>query len=242
LHEDVYVPFDLNNPVEAELFRKLSPLITADSFSLGEWTSHCWRLAILTTYTALALGRPFEQAVDYGVAAYLHDLGKIAPTLAPIFQKTGCLSPEEKGVADLHGYIGAEMARKIFREKYNSRKVRLIMCGQLTHHLKYSGDWLNEAAAALLYNETKPKYLVGSEIPRVGRIVNVADSFDTMVSKRHYPKVIRTYMDACKELQRGSGEIYDPKIVDVFRREVMPQYIEKRRAIEKTALKQIKVI
>jgi diguanylate cyclase (GGDEF)-like protein len=62
-----------------------------------------------------------------------------------------------------------------------------------------------------------PAGLRGNAIPITARILRVADSYDTMRGARHYrPAVCRD--EARNLLRAGSGTEFDPKIVDVFLR------------------------
>ncbi|MBX4204850.1 MAG: HD domain-containing protein [Candidatus Doudnabacteria bacterium] len=228
LHEDVYVPFDLNNPVEKALFRKLGSVVSDDRSKLKEWGAHCWRVALLTTLTAIALGRPMDQAVDYGVAAYLHDLGKFDPEIAHLFRLMRKLTPEEKAQADKHSYLGALKARRIYGDNYEPRKLRLIITGHLTHHIHYGGGWLNEISTSLLYQESGPKFLQGKNIPRIGRIIHVADSFDSMVRKRHYKTGFMSVEESCAELRKHAGDSFDPSIVETFI-QILPKFVQREQ-------------
>jgi HD-GYP domain-containing protein (c-di-GMP phosphodiesterase class II) len=60
-----------------------------------------------------------------------------------------------------------------------------------------------------------PYGLKGEEIPLIGRIVSVVDSYDTMVTSRPYQKG-RSPQEAFTELKRCSGTQFDPSIVEIF--------------------------
>ncbi|MBF0123561.1 MAG: GAF domain-containing protein [Candidatus Omnitrophica bacterium] len=60
-----------------------------------------------------------------------------------------------------------------------------------------------------------PSGLKGDQIPLGARIMAVADAFESMVQGRPYKK--RLLLEAAlKEIKRGSGTQFDPKVVDVF--------------------------
>jgi HD-GYP domain-containing protein (c-di-GMP phosphodiesterase class II) len=228
---DAYTRFDLNNPVEWDLFKKLGEVVSDTRSKQREWGPHCWNVARLTTRLALKLGRPVEQAIDYGVAAYLHDWGKQDPEIAPLFRLERKFTPEERAEADKHGYLGAMLARKLYKEKYDQRKLRLIITGQLTHHIHFEGGWLNSLAASLLFGENEPRFLAGKKIPRIGRIIHVVDSFDTIIQKRPY-KDAHSVEYACREIRNASGKFYDPDMVEALMLvlpEMLPQ--DSRRII-----------
>ena len=57
--------------------------------------------------------------------------------------------------------------------------------------------------------------LKGKDIPLLGRIVNVADSYDTIMTARSY-KESSSAEPAFKELIRCKGTQFDPEVVDAF--------------------------
>ena len=60
-----------------------------------------------------------------------------------------------------------------------------------------------------------PSGLKGEAIPLIGRIVHVADSFDTMTTTRAYKTAVSP-VKAFEELQNCAGTQFDPVLVDVF--------------------------
>ena len=60
-----------------------------------------------------------------------------------------------------------------------------------------------------------PRGLRGEQIPLIGRLLAVIDSFDAMTSQRPYQRAL-TDVEACMELQRCAGTQYDPLFVDAF--------------------------
>jgi response regulator RpfG family c-di-GMP phosphodiesterase len=55
----------------------------------------------------------------------------------------------------------------------------------------------------------------GEDIPLLARIVQIADSFDAMVSRRAYNSP-RSDADALAELRREAGTQFDPRLVEAF--------------------------
>ncbi|MHC4977360.1 MAG: HD-GYP domain-containing protein [Planctomycetota bacterium] len=60
-----------------------------------------------------------------------------------------------------------------------------------------------------------PFVLSGEDIPLLGRIISLADSFDAMSSDRTYRSAM-TMPQVLEEIQRCSGTQFDPKLVEVF--------------------------
>jgi HD-GYP domain-containing protein (c-di-GMP phosphodiesterase class II) len=61
-----------------------------------------------------------------------------------------------------------------------------------------------------------PCGLSGKQIPLVGKIVQLADSFDAMTSVRTYQETI-SKEEALLEIIANSGTQFDPKLVEVFK-------------------------
>ena len=60
-----------------------------------------------------------------------------------------------------------------------------------------------------------PDRLLGDEIPRLARILHVADAFEAMTADRPYRKALSTEQ-ALSELRKFAGVQFDPEIVDAF--------------------------
>jgi HD-GYP domain-containing protein (c-di-GMP phosphodiesterase class II) len=65
-----------------------------------------------------------------------------------------------------------------------------------------------------LYGEARP--LVAHEIPRLARILHVADAFEAMTAARPYRPVPLTADQALAELRKYKGIQFDPEIVEAF--------------------------
>ena len=55
----------------------------------------------------------------------------------------------------------------------------------------------------------------GKDIPLIGRIICVADSYDAMSSNRVYRSKL-SHAEILEELHRGSGTQFDPAVVEAF--------------------------
>ena len=60
-----------------------------------------------------------------------------------------------------------------------------------------------------------PQGLKGEDIPLLGRIIAVADTYDAMTTDRAYRKAL-PHEVAVAELERCSGTQFDPELVEVF--------------------------
>jgi HD-GYP domain-containing protein (c-di-GMP phosphodiesterase class II) len=61
-----------------------------------------------------------------------------------------------------------------------------------------------------------PDRLLGDEIPKLARILHVADAFEAMTAARPYRMTPLTAEQALGELRKFAGIQFDPTIVDAF--------------------------
>ncbi len=74
----------------------------------------------------------------------------------------------------------------------------------------------------------------GKDIPLLARIIAVADSFDAMISDRHYRKALSPEQ-ALEEIRRCAGTQFDPEIVGVFAKMVEEELKQEKPAAEQEA-------
>ena len=60
-----------------------------------------------------------------------------------------------------------------------------------------------------------PEGLKGEKIPIGARIIAIAEAFDTMASAQPYRPAL-LLEETIKELKKGAGTQFDPKLVDAF--------------------------
>ncbi|MEA2428390.1 MAG: hypothetical protein QOF37_2018 [Thermoleophilaceae bacterium] len=128
----------------------------------------------------------------------LHDLGKIGIS-ERILLKPAALTPEERGVIELHPTIGHRLVEQV-------EALQPIAEAILHHHERWDGDGY-------------PHGLAGEDIPLEARIICVADSFSAMTADRPYRRRM-TLDQACAELERCAGTQFDPQVVEAFVGEV----------------------
>jgi hypothetical protein len=128
-------------------------------------------------------------------SALLHDIGKLEVP-AEILNKSG--RPDEAEWKILQGHPAAA-----------------------AHYLEPLGDWLGEWRNAATEHHERwdgggyPLGLRGEEITLAGRIVAVADAYDTITSVRSYKKAMSA-ADARAEIARCAGTQFDPAVVRSF--------------------------
>lgn len=148
---------------------------------------------------AEAIGREMGlsgQELEYvGVAAYLHDIGKITVDRA-IINNPRPLTEREFRELNKHVTTGYEILSHI-RHPW-SEIAYMTKC----HHEKVDGTGY-------------PQGLKGDEIPLGAKIVTLADSFDAMMTDRPYRS--RLPLDrALSDLQQNSGKQFAPEVVAAF--------------------------
>jgi len=129
-------------------------------------------------------------------SALIHDIGKIGIQEA-ILTKKGKLTETEYEIVKMHPLIGESIITPV---KFLNGIAPLI----LYHHERFNGKGYLEG-------------LRGESIPLGARIISVADAFDAMTSNRPYRKAL-TKEEARKELEKESGERFDPQVIKAFLR------------------------
>ena len=152
---------------------------------------HSQRVAIYSAEIAKRMGMSDEEQEQIYYMGMLHDIGKIGIPDA-ILKKPGKLTEEEMQIIRNHPTIGGEILKDF-------TAIQGISDGARYHHERYDGNGYNEG-------------LKGEEIPLAARIICVADSYDTMSSKRVY-KELHEENYILSELDQCSGKQFDPQIV-----------------------------
>jgi putative two-component system response regulator len=177
---------------QVEILRRLAVAAEYRDDVTGE---HAERVGALAALLAERLGLSTQEVELIRRAAPLHDVGKIGIPDA-ILMKPGPLTPAEFEVMKSHVEIGTrilgdgsfpllEVAREITRH----------------HHERWDG-------AGYLG-------LKGEAIPLTGRIVAVADTFDTITHKRPYKEASAVH-EAIDRVKKDAGHHFDPRVVEAF--------------------------
>ena len=155
---------------------------------------HSKRVALYTKLIAEQMGYSGEELDRIYYIALLHDSGKIGVP-DNILCKPGRLTDEEFEIIKSHTVRGGEILS-------NFKSIENAGEGALYHHERYDGKGY-------------PKGLKGEEIPLIGRMICVADSFDAMNSSRVYrEKLSKEYI--INELKNNKGTQFDPNIADIM--------------------------
>jgi putative two-component system response regulator len=162
----------------------------------AETTGHVQRVADLASGLAIACGWPTSALGQLGVAAVLHDVGKVAvPTC--LLTKPGPLTSAERSAVEQH----TTFARTLLG---SCRSPELRMAREVAghHHERWDGTGY-------------PHALAGPAIPRAARIVALADVFDALTSDRPYRRAL-SVETALAMIADAAGSQFDPSIAAVF--------------------------
>lgn len=148
-------------------------------------------------------------------AVPMHDIGKVGIPDS-ILLKKGPLTSDEHNVIKTHCQLGHELL-----DGGQSQLLEIAKAIALTHHEHWDGAGY-------------PSGIAGKEIPLAGRITAVCDVFDALTTKRPY-KEAWTTKNAVEEINRLRGTKFDPKVVDIFKKNlsmierVRKEYVENDR-------------
>jgi HD-GYP domain-containing protein (c-di-GMP phosphodiesterase class II)/Flp pilus assembly pilin Flp len=155
---------------------------------------HSTRVAEYATAVGTALGMREDETADVRLAAMLQDIGMLEVPEA-ILNAPRSLSTQELEEVRRHAQNGANLARI-------ANFGPIVQDGVQSHHERLDGSGY-------------PRGLSGEDIPLVGRILAVCDSYVAMTSDRpHRPKL--SPIAALNELRSGAGKIYDARVVREF--------------------------
>lgn len=177
--------------------QEINPLsLLASLKSVNEYTfTHVTNVCILTMSQAENLGFSGEQLHAIGIAALLHDIGKI---FIPdeIQSKQGVLTPEERRIMETHPVKGARYLMGI------EGIPKLAILSALEHHQKFDGSGYPSIKGGWTPNITS-------------QLITIADVFDAMRSRRVYQQAFpQEKIEAV--LIKGSGMAFNPLLVDRF--------------------------
>jgi HD-GYP domain-containing protein (c-di-GMP phosphodiesterase class II) len=179
------------------MLRNVNPLrMLASLKSSDEYTfTHAINVCILTMAQAEALGIDGRLLHDIGVAASLHDAGKMFIS-DDILNKPDKLTDEEWHHMRTHSAQGAQYILRL------SGIPKLAFLAALEHHIRYDGSGY-------------PDLGKGWQPNIVSQMIAIADVFDAMRSRRPY-KEPKPDALIVKILQQESGSTFNPHLVRNF--------------------------
>jgi putative nucleotidyltransferase with HDIG domain len=141
----------------------------------------------------MRVGEAELEALEWG--GLLHDVGKIGVPDA-VLLKQERLNRDERMIMNAHPVLGAQIIAPVTKLAPELPIIR-------HHHEWYNGSGY-------------PDRLMGDEIPKLARILHVADAFEAMTAARPYRMTPLTAEQALAELRKFAGIQFDPAVVDAF--------------------------
>ena len=198
------------------LMRALAASIDArDGLTAG----HSARVAHYSVGIARTLGLGVQDQYAIYYAALLHDYGKIGIDDA-VLKKPARLTPEEFDHIKLHPKFTFDILSKI---EFPPELAELPMMAA-SHHERWDGTGY-------------PWGLKEEAVPIAGRIIAIADVYDSLTRKRHYRDPM-PLDEVLSYLEEGRASHFDPTVLDAFfsyQREELDGK-ERRRAAKKSTL------
>ncbi len=162
----------------------------------GATGQHLHRMQSLVQALALELGHSEAEAKEIGLAAVLHDIGKlfvpetVLTSSRPLGEEDWALMKRHTtlGQQFLSGHHGFALATTIARH----------------HHERWDGAGY-------------PDGLAGEQIPEAATVVSVADAFDAMTSHRRYRQRL-SVVDAVAEIVACSSTQFSDRVVEALLR------------------------
>jgi hypothetical protein len=176
---------------------------------------HLVSIRRLTEALAVQLGYDDHRVHELGLAAVLHDIGKVSVP-RHLLSTAGRLAREDWEVMKQHTVWG---------EEFLAGRAGFSLAAMVarTHHERWDGAGYPDGLAA-------------DQIPEEAAIVTVADSFDAMTDDRPY-RVGLSVHQALAEIVANRGTQFSPRVVDALLRladagvlDAQPQEIVSSRA------------
>jgi HD-GYP domain-containing protein (c-di-GMP phosphodiesterase class II) len=178
-----------------QLARTLIEAVEAkDPYTRG----HSERVHYISMEIGKAMGLLADELEDLHWGSLLHDVGKIGIPDA-VLCKPSKLTKDEYTFIMVHPERSYEILRHI-------KHLDKAILGARHHQEMFDGKGY-------------PHGLKGERIPLHGRIIAVADTYDSITSSRAY-RAGRSHEVAMKEIERVSGTQLDPNIVEIFKKVV----------------------
>lgn len=157
---------------------------------------HVRRIAEISCVLAAALRWPPDEIKTLRLAAPLHDFGMLSVS-DEVLRKSAPLTADEEALVRQHTVQGASLL-----STSTWAELRLATTIAMSHHENWDGTGY-------------PLGTSGEAIPAAGRIVRVADVWDSLGSHRPFRPALST-ADAITHMQAHAGTHFDPQVVDAL--------------------------
>ena len=158
--------------------------------------SHAINTCVLAVMTGITLGYDAKQLEELGLAAMLHDVGKIRFPKKLTLKHPGQLTSKEKEEYRRH----PSSALEILRENPLLSPNIIDACFQ--HHERWDGSGY-------------PMGLIGDKISEYAQIISIADVYDRLTAGTPYRRPTPVYY-AVAILNKAANKYFNPAIVEKF--------------------------
>lgn len=164
---------------------------------------HSERVSKISVMIGAALSMSRQELNELKTLGLMHDIGKIAVQEKNL-NKPSALTMEEFEDIKKHPEAG-------YRILSTSNDMADLAEYVLAHHERWDGKGY-------------PRGLKGEEIPRMSRIISIAEAYDAMTNKSPYRRPL-PHRKAYLEIRKNSGSQFDPELAKLFLQEVWPDLI-----------------
>jgi diguanylate cyclase (GGDEF)-like protein len=187
-------PYQVSRFLQDASFATIQALAAAVDAKDPYTKGHSLRVAEMARDLCAYLGGSKDEVDRIYRAGTLHDVGKIGVPDS-ILKKPSRLEEEERRLMETHPALGEIIVRKV-------PQLEDLLPGVRHHHEKFDGTGY-------------PDGLAGAGIPRMARLLAVADTYDAMTSDRPYRKGLAVEI-ALTEIAKGAGTQFDPEMAEAF--------------------------
>ena len=178
-----------------EVYSAISTLRVFDDYTY----THSVNVAMLSMCIGRRINFSRRTLVSLGICALFHDIGKIEIPREILYKKNK-LDDREQKLIEQHSL---NSARLLLRLKASADSKARLLVPMFEHHLKFDlsgyphADW------------KKPLTLFG-------KIISIADKYDTLTSSRAYRKFLLSPDRALGYMYDRAGKDFDPILIKVF--------------------------
>jgi len=183
------------DPLHAYL-EVLPTLVDAEALHCSGTAEHSSRVGAICGAMSRILGLEPKDVEVMNWVGILHDLGKLAVPVE-ILRKPGLLTKPEWVEVRKHPAVGSDLILAV------SPGLAPLAAAIRSHHERWDGSGY-------------PDELDRLDIPLFGRIVAIADVFDSVTHPREYRMGHLTSPEGIEFILQGSNRDFDPELVRVF--------------------------
>jgi|SaaInlStandDraft_2_1057019.scaffolds.fasta_scaffold44988_2 putative nucleotidyltransferase with HDIG domain len=164
--------------------------------AFSDWTAdHSLRVGVLVKNLSNKLDLSSRDSHCYGLAACLHDIGKVSISRR-ILDKPSSLTDDERTAVQEHTVFGLNVFDGIEIENK-----QLFVDSILSHHESFDGTGY-------------PNGRIGSEIPYISQIVGICDFYDAISAARPYRNAMS--FEQSQQLLNDNKSKFNEEIFNVF--------------------------